>query len=284
MIEATIDDGEPPQWPYGQIHLALKELYDTYRPKSRLDRIQLDLDKLTIKMAGGEHSDVLFEKALMVRKKYRGRSIIIKQSKVGDIPCSKLDKFGNHVNYTRINSVKFGKHNTFNLFSANNAMQYDWMCRGDRDRGWTIKNEVGDVVNFDIRISTGTSCIWCGYYKRHLPELVAAVPVKAIAPAAPAAKLIKMPIMKAHDLLGHGDQEKMKATAVALGWTICRGGWCRCVHCAKAKAKRKNIPKDTDHEKAEKPGGRIFTDITSVQKPKKEPKNLCVEASHAYLG
>jgi hypothetical protein len=26
--------------------------------------------------------------------------VIIKQSKVGDIPCSKLDKFGNHVNYT----------------------------------------------------------------------------------------------------------------------------------------------------------------------------------------
>jgi hypothetical protein len=73
MIGATIDDGEPPQWPYGQIHLALKELYDTYRPETRLDRIQLDLDKLTIKMAGGEHSDVLFEKALMVRKKYRRR-------------------------------------------------------------------------------------------------------------------------------------------------------------------------------------------------------------------
>jgi hypothetical protein len=30
MIEGTIDDGEPPQWPYGQIHLALKELYDIY--------------------------------------------------------------------------------------------------------------------------------------------------------------------------------------------------------------------------------------------------------------
>jgi hypothetical protein len=73
MIEATIDDGEPPQWLYGQIHLALKELYDTYHPKSRLDRIQLDIDKLTIKMADGEHSDVLFEKAMMVRKKYRRR-------------------------------------------------------------------------------------------------------------------------------------------------------------------------------------------------------------------
>jgi hypothetical protein len=159
--------------------------------------------------------------------------VIIKQSKVGDIPCSKLDKFGNHVNFTRINSVKFGKHNTFNIFSANNDMQYDWMCRGDRDRGWTIENEAGDVVNFDIRISTGTSCIWCGYFKQHpiVPELVAAAPVKALAPAAPAAKLINMPIMKAHDLLGHVDQEKTKAAAVALGWTICRGGWCRCSLC-----------------------------------------------------
>jgi purine nucleoside permease len=73
MIEATIDDGEIPQWPYGQIHLALKELYDSYRPKNRLDRIQLDIDKLTIKMADGEHSDVLSEKAMMVRKKYRRR-------------------------------------------------------------------------------------------------------------------------------------------------------------------------------------------------------------------
>jgi hypothetical protein len=35
MIEGTIDDnGESPKWPYGQIHLALFDLYDTYRPKS----------------------------------------------------------------------------------------------------------------------------------------------------------------------------------------------------------------------------------------------------------
>jgi hypothetical protein len=72
MIEATIDDGEPPHWPYGQIHLALKDLYDTCRQNS-LGRIQLDIDKLTIKMADGEHPDVSFEKALMIRKKYRRR-------------------------------------------------------------------------------------------------------------------------------------------------------------------------------------------------------------------
>jgi hypothetical protein len=93
--------------------------------------------------------------------------------------------------------------------------------------------------------------------------LVAAAPVNTLVAASAAPrKPIKMHIMKAHDLLGHGDQEKTKATAIALGWTICRGGWCHCAHCAKAKAKRKHIPKNAEHEKAAKPGGRIFTDIT----------------------
>jgi hypothetical protein len=132
----------------------------------------------------------------------------------------------------------------------------------------------GDVVKFDIRISTTTSCIWCGYFQRiegpATKKLVAVAPVKPI----------KMPIMKAHDLLGHGDQEKTKATAIALGWTICRGGWCCCVHCVKAKAKRKNIPKNTKHKKAAKPGGRIFTDITSIHKPKNDYKALFVSKPH----
>jgi hypothetical protein len=44
MIEGTID--EAGMWLYGRIHLALVDLYETYRPKSRLDRIQLDMDKL----------------------------------------------------------------------------------------------------------------------------------------------------------------------------------------------------------------------------------------------
>jgi phosphoribosyl-AMP cyclohydrolase len=68
MIEGSIDDDGV--WPYGQIHLALVDLYNAYRPKSQLNRIQLDMDKLTIKMADNDHPDVLFELAMMVRKKY----------------------------------------------------------------------------------------------------------------------------------------------------------------------------------------------------------------------
>jgi hypothetical protein len=214
--------------------------------------------------------------------------VSIKQDKIDDIPCSKLDKFVNHFNYTRLNSVKFGKHNTFNLFSANNAMQHNWMAKGNRDNGWCIENEAGDVVKFDIRISTTTSCIWCGYFQQiEVPatkELIAVAPVNALVAASEAPrKSIKMPIMKAHDLIGHGDQEKTKATAIALGWTICRGEGCLCVHCAKAKAKQKNIPKNAEHKKAAKSGGRIFTDITSIRMPKNDPKALFVSKPQMHI-
>jgi hypothetical protein len=71
MIEGTIDDAG--MWPYGRIHLALVVLYKTYWPKSQLDRIKLDMDKLTIKTGDSDHPDVLFELAMMVRKEYRRR-------------------------------------------------------------------------------------------------------------------------------------------------------------------------------------------------------------------
>jgi hypothetical protein len=71
MIEGTIDDAS--MWPYGRIYLALVDLYNTYWLKSRLDRIQLDMNKLTIKMGDSDHPDVLFELAMMERKKYQRR-------------------------------------------------------------------------------------------------------------------------------------------------------------------------------------------------------------------
>ncbi|OEU10373.1 hypothetical protein FRACYDRAFT_247408 [Fragilariopsis cylindrus CCMP1102] len=57
MIEASID--EAGEWSYGRIHLILRDLYDTYRPKSQLDRVQLDIDKLTVKMDPDDHPDAM---------------------------------------------------------------------------------------------------------------------------------------------------------------------------------------------------------------------------------
>jgi hypothetical protein len=74
------------------------------------------------------------------------------------------------------------------------------MAKGNRNNGWCIENEAGDVVKFDIWISTTTSCIWCGYFQQiEVPatkELVAAAPVNALVAASAApSKPIKMPII-----------------------------------------------------------------------------------------
>ena len=62
-------------------------------------------------------------------------ALVIKQDKVDSIPCAKLDKCGNHVNCVSASSVKFSEQNTSNLFSADDALEHDWIDVGNRDNG-----------------------------------------------------------------------------------------------------------------------------------------------------
>ena len=71
----------------------------------------------------------------------------------------------------------------------------------------------------------------------------------------------KMNIQKAHGLLGHGDEESTRKTAQKLGWILTRGTLKLCLYCAKAKAKQKNVCKESPALKAEVPGGRVYLDL-----------------------
>jgi hypothetical protein len=79
----------------------------------------------------------------------------------------------------------------------------------------------------------------------------------------------KMNIMKAHDLLGHCSEDMTWSTAKSMGWVL-SGGWRPCKSCAMAKAKQKNVPKESEHQAASKGENRIFLDIT-VKKVKDGP-------------
>ena len=74
----------------------------------------------------------------------------------------------------------------------------------------------------------------------------------------------KMNIQKAHELLGHGDEESTRKTAQELGWILTRGTLKPCLYCAKAKAKQKNVCKESTAPKAEVPGGRVYLDLSKV--------------------
>ena len=83
-------------------------------------------------------------------------------------------------------------------------------------------------------------------------------------------KLNMMTIQKAHERLGHTNEELTRKTAKLLGWTISKGVLGNCEYCAIGKAKQKNIIQKSKHIKAKIPGYRIFLDIKTLCKPKEK--------------
>ncbi len=56
-------------------------------------------------------------------------------------------------------------------------------------------------------------------------------------------KALTYNIKKAHELLGHNNENDTRQMASHLGWTITRGPLGVCETCANAKASQKNVPK-----------------------------------------
>ena len=81
----------------------------------------------------------------------------------------------------------------------------------------------------------------------------------------------KLNIMKAHDLLGHCSEEMTWSAAKLMGW-ILMGSWKPCELCTVAKARQKNVPKDTEHSKANVGENQIFLDIATVKRQTDGPK------------
>ena len=62
----------------------------------------------------------------------------VHQSENGDIPVEKLDKNGEHCNYTVLKDVQYGTSNRFNLFAVNRMLEQGWEARGKKEGGWSL--------------------------------------------------------------------------------------------------------------------------------------------------
>ena len=83
-------------------------------------------------------------------------------------------------------------------------------------------------------------------------------------------KLTKsMSIDKAHQLLGHMNEEATRAMASRLGWHISIVKMKPCKHCFTTKAKQKNVKKDASAKKAERTNERWSHNIATIKPPKK---------------
>ena len=58
---------------------------------------------------------------------------------------------------------------------------------------------------------------------------------------------MKLNIIKAHDLLRHCSEEMTQSAAKLMGW-ILMGLWKLCEPCTVAKAKQKNVLKETEYK------------------------------------
>eukprot|EP00536_Pseudo-nitzschia_multiseries_P007996 jgi/Psemu1/19269/gm1.19269_g len=197
----------------------------------------------------------------------------LKGCQIGDIPCQKIDKDGNKEYQTLLQGVNFNPNFAFNLFSATLALQNDWIATGSDKAGWSLWKG-NTKVNFDIQIPTYISCVWVGYFER-IANPTNNLDISAATATTTTSEGTQMNINKAHQLLGHMDETKTRRTAAALSWTITRGAMQPCEDCAKAKAKakRKVIPTESEHQAATKPGERLFLDMSSVKPPKEAKSN-----------
>jgi len=170
-----------------------------------------------------------------------------------DLPGMFVAKDGSSGIEATLCDVNYHSGYNFNLLSLSKLLQNGWeITRGD-SAGIIVKKGNCEVA-FDILIPTRRSVIFACRFVRYQDS--ASVSLTGIG--------AKMSIGRAHGLLGHGSEESTRQTAKELGWTITRGRMSPCEHCAVAKAKQKDVCKDSKSPKAEKPGGRVYLDLSKV--------------------
>ena len=174
---------------------------------------------------------------------------------IGDISGTICDEAGNKIQRTTLTDVCVCPKAAYNLFSWTKMTAQGWTMRGDKE---SITLQKGNSkVKFDIKISTPKGALFCMYME----------PESEVAGAAIQKVKSGISINMAHDILGHADERRTRATAQHLGWKLSDEDMKTCGGCTAAKAKQKNVPKESTHIPASQNGERVFLDLSSVKVP-----------------
>ena len=180
-----------------------------------------------------------------------------------NLPGQFIGKDGSSGMKATLTDVNYNPKYNFNLMSLTRLLMNGWrITRGDKT-GITIRNVNESEITFDIVILTVRGAIFACRFIRDADINAVSTDVG-----------VRMNIEKAHRLLGHGDEESTRHTAKQLGWVITRGNMKPCLACAKAKAKQKNISKQSASPKATEPGGRVFLDLSKVTVSRSDGSNF----------
>ena len=152
-----------------------------------------------------------------------------------------------------LTDVNYCEKLNFNLISLTWLLCSGWNITQGNPASIILTNGSGAVINFDIMIPTVHGAIFACQFMCNADVCVVCTDVGT-----------KLNIQKAHDLSGHSDEESTRKTDLELGWILTKRMLKSCLHCAKAKARQKNVCKESTVPKADVPGGRVYLDLSMV--------------------
>ena len=141
-----------------------------------------------------------------------------------------------------------------------------WEAQGNKEIWWSL-TKGKFVIRFDIRIAIPKGYEWLGHFRRCRHKILGAAIEKEV----------QLHKDEAHRFLGHpGGEERTRATALALSFTLKRGKMHKCESCAIGKVKQKSVPRYSDlpnETKATKPCERTFLYMSLLKNPKNKDPN-----------
>jgi hypothetical protein len=182
-----------------------------------------------------------------------GNGKALMATKIGKLRCTIIQRDGTTVNVT-LYDVKFVPELWINLFSIGKALSNGYNIGNNGVRIFLTKNE--RKITFD-RIMTTNKGFVMGV------KMLPSTSRQTIAPLPMLERGKKLNVSILHGMLGHPGKETTRKIAAFYGWQV-TGKSKVCDHCITAKAKQARIAKSTN-TKSNKPGKRIFIDISSVK-------------------
>jgi hypothetical protein len=146
-----------------------------------------------------------------------------------DIPCVQYAKNRNQLGEVTITDVSHLPEGDFNLFSLTRLQKKGWTCSGNVE--FIKLQKGGNSLLFNIVVNAPKGALYEGKFcRKGIDEVMGGAADKAFTSG----------IYKAHELLGHNDENVTRQIASHSGWTITRGSLGIYESCANAKARQKN--------------------------------------------
>jgi hypothetical protein len=192
-----------------------------------------------------------------------------------DIPVTYTCGNGKEIK-AELKDVQVNEKFNFNLFSVTRMLQKGCTLKGGAK---SITLEKGNhAFTFDSVIRTWGGALYCARFCRNknspsqdcnVASVASNTSEETTTKAKEALKKIfKINVKWAHEYLGHLSKDTTRLTAKYLGMNLVHGTLPVCKLCAIAKAKQKNVPKETSGaSKATEFNGRVFHDLSKIEVP-----------------